>query len=107
MVSVEVLDQNYDVKTKRDDDGVDLRGTVGISLTKMLVPGGKKKLVGKSDLSAGGQEINHLLNSASSMHVQRNVDQIRGNGITDEVALFIRRILQQLLAEIIAERVGH
>jgi hypothetical protein len=34
MVSVEVLNQNDDVKAKRDDDGVDLGGTVGISLTK-------------------------------------------------------------------------
>jgi hypothetical protein len=41
------------------------------------------------------------------MHVQRDVDQIRGNGIADEVALFIRRILQQLLAEIVAEGIGH
>ena len=41
------------------------------------------------------------------MHVQRDVDQIRGNGITDEVALFVRCILQQLLAKIVAERVSH
>jgi hypothetical protein len=41
------------------------------------------------------------------MHVQRNVDQIRSNGVTDVIALFIRRILQQLLAEIITKRVGH
>jgi len=41
------------------------------------------------------------------MHVQRDIDQIRGNGIADEVALFIRRILQQLLAKIIAKGVGH
>ena len=34
MVSVEVLNQNDDVKAKRDDDGVDLGGTVGISLMK-------------------------------------------------------------------------
>jgi hypothetical protein len=41
------------------------------------------------------------------MHVQRDVDKVRRNGITDEVTLFIRCILQQLLAEIIAERIGH
>ena len=41
------------------------------------------------------------------MHVQRNVYKIRSNGVTDEVALFVRSILQQLLAEVIAERVGH
>jgi hypothetical protein len=36
MVSVEILNQNYDVKAKGDDDGVDLSGTVGISLKKVL-----------------------------------------------------------------------
>jgi len=41
------------------------------------------------------------------MHIQRDVDQIRGNRITDEVALFIRRILQQLLTKVITEGVGH
>jgi hypothetical protein len=34
MISVEVLDQNDDVKAKRDDDGVDLGGAVGISLKR-------------------------------------------------------------------------
>ena len=38
MVSVEVLDQNDDVEAKRNDDGVDLGGTMGIGLAKMLVP---------------------------------------------------------------------
>ena len=36
MVSVKILYQNDDVKTKRDDDGVDLGGTVGISLAKKI-----------------------------------------------------------------------
>jgi hypothetical protein len=61
----------------------------------------------KSHLSASGQEINHLLHGTGSMHVQRDVDQIRGDGIADEVALFIRRIFQQLLAKVVAEGVGH
>ena len=34
VVSVEILNQNDDMKTKRDDDGVDLSSTMGISLTK-------------------------------------------------------------------------
>ena len=106
MVSVEVFDQNDDVKAKRDNDGVDLGGTVGIGLTTRLFSC-RIRFTGKSNLSASGQEINHLLNGTGSMHVQRNIDQIRGNGITDEVALFIRCILQQLLAKIIAKGVGH
>ena len=60
-----------------------------------------------SNLSTGGQEINHFLNGTGSMHVQRDVDQVRGNGITDEVTLLVRSILQQLLAKVVAERVGH
>lgn len=106
MISVEVLNQNDDVKAERNDDGMDLGGAVGVGLTERLASN-RKKSIGKSNLSASGQEINHLLNSTSSMHVQRNIDEIRGNGITDEVALFIRRILKQLLAKIITEGVGH
>lgn len=106
MISVEVLDQNDDVKAKRHNDGVDLGGTVGICLTKRLASG-RTKSTENFNLSASGQEINHLLNCTSSMHVQRDVDQIRGNGIADEIALFIRCILQQLLAKIVAEWVGH
>ena len=68
---------------------------------------GRIRSFGKSNLSASGQEINHLLNGTSSVHVQRDIDQVRGNGIADEIALFIRRILQQLLAKVVAEGVGH
>ena len=32
MVPIEVLDQNDDVKAKRDDDGMDLGGTMGVTL---------------------------------------------------------------------------
>ena len=106
MVSVEVFNQNDDVKAERDDDGVDLGGAMGIGLTTRLVSR-RIRFTGRSDLSASGQEVNHLLNGTGSMHVQRYIDQIRGNGIADEVSLFIRRILQQLLAKIIAKGVGH
>ena len=44
MVPIEVLDQNDDVKAERNDDGVDLGGTVGISLTKRLASGRKKSI---------------------------------------------------------------
>jgi len=106
VVSIEVFNQNDDVKAKRNDDGVDLGGTVGIGLTTRLVSR-RIRFTEKSNLSASGQEIDHLLNGTGSMHVQRDIDQIRGNGITDEVALFVRRILQQLLTKIIAKGVGH
>ena len=44
MISIEVLDQNDDVKAECDDDGVDLGGTVGVSLTKGLASGRKKSI---------------------------------------------------------------
>jgi len=44
MIPVEVLDQNDDVKAKRDDDGVDLRGTVGIGLRKRSASGRTKSI---------------------------------------------------------------
>ena len=106
MVSVEVFNQNDDVKAKRNNDGVDLGGAVRIGLTTGLVSRWIK-FTGKSNLSASGQEIDHLLNGTGSVHVQGDIDQIRGNGIANEVALFIRRILQQLLTKIIAKGVGH
>lgn len=58
-------------------------------------------------LSASGQKVNHLLNSASTMHVQRNVDQVLSNGFADEIALIIGRVFEQLLAQIIAKGVRH
>jgi len=36
VIAVEVLNQNDDVQAKRDDDGVNLGGTVGIGLAKKI-----------------------------------------------------------------------
>ena len=44
MISVEVLDQNDHMEAKRDDDRMDLSGTVGISLTKRLASGRTKSI---------------------------------------------------------------
>ena len=44
MIPVEVLNQNDDVKAKRDDDGVDLGGTVGIGLRKRSASGRTKSI---------------------------------------------------------------
>jgi hypothetical protein len=37
------------------------------------------------------------------MHVQRDIDEILRNGFTNQATLLIRRVLQELLAEIIAK----
>jgi hypothetical protein len=60
-----------------------------------------------TDLAAGGKEIDHLLYSARTMHVERNIDQILSDRLADEVALIVSRMFQQLLTEVIAEWVRH
>lgn len=39
------------------------------------------------------------------MHVERNIDQILGDRLADNVALLVCRIFQQLLAQVVPERV--
>ena len=56
-------------------------------------------------LALSAQKVDHLLNSSRSVHVKRNVDEILSNGLANEVALLVRRILEKLLAEVIPERV--
>ncbi len=82
MVTVQVLDQTDDVQAEGEDDRADLAG-----------------------LSRVRQEVNHLLNSSGAMHVERDGDQIIGYGLADDAALFLSRVFQQLLAEIVAEGV--
>jgi hypothetical protein len=48
VVAVQILDEHNNVETKRDDDRV--------------------------DLTTSGQEVDHLLDSASTVHVERDVD---------------------------------
>jgi len=58
-------------------------------------------------LSLSRQEVNHLLNCAGTVHVEGDVDQVLGNGLANNITLVIRRILQEFLAEIVAERISH
>lgn len=41
------------------------------------------------------------------MHVERDVDQILGHRLADQIALVIGRELEELLAEVVAKRIGH
>jgi hypothetical protein len=54
-------------------------------------------------LTRGGQEVNHLLNSASSMHVQGDGDEIVRHRLADEVALLICREFKQFLTKVVAK----
>ena len=77
MIAVKVLDEHDNMKTECDDD--------------------------RMDLPAGRQEIDHLLHSTCTVHVQGDVHEILCNRLADEVPLFVRGVLQQLLTEIVAK----
>ena len=52
-----------------------------------------------------GEEVDHLLDCTGTMHVQGDVDQVLRDGFADDVALLIRGVLDELLAQIISERI--
>jgi hypothetical protein len=81
MVTVQVLNEDNHVKAESNDDRV--------------------------DLTPSRKEVNHLLNRTCTMHIERDVDEVLGNRFADEIALFIRGELQQLLAEVVTEGVCH
>lgn len=89
VVPVKIFDKSHDVKRQSSNDRNNL----------IIIPG-----VG---LTLGGQEINHLLNGSSSVHVQRDGDEVSCHGFTYEIPLLICGVFKQLLAQIIAERIGH
>jgi hypothetical protein len=69
-----------------------------------------RKVRGSGDrthLTLSGQEIDHLLNGTSTMHVERNRDKVASDGFADKVALVVGGILEQLLAEVIAKGICH
>lgn len=82
MVAVQILDQADNVQTQSQDDRPDLFGP-----------------------SRVGQEINHLLDGSCAVHVERDADEVVGDGFADDVSLLIGRVLEKLLAEVVAEGV--
>ena len=104
MVAVEILDEHNNMEAQSQDNGMYLSI---VSLISLLF---SDKFESKSGfrmtcLSACRKEINHLLNSAGPMHIQRNVNKILCHRFTDDVALLIRRIFQQLLAKVVSKGV--
>ena len=77
VVAVEVLDQSHHTGVKSDDDN--------------------------GNLLRGRQELDHLLDSPSSVHVERDVDQLRSNCLNNHGALFVAAVLQKLLAEVVSK----
>ena len=82
VVAVQVLDQADNVQAQSQDDRPDLLGP-----------------------SRVGQKVNHLLNGSGAVHVERDADQVVGNGFTNDVSLFIGRIFKELLAKVVSKGV--
>ena len=45
------------------------------------------------------------MNRTRAMHVERNVHKVLCDGLADDVPLLVRRILEEFLAEVVAERI--
>ena len=84
MVSVEILDERNDIHAESVDQSSDL----------LL-------------LSWLSQKVDHFLNSSSPVHVETDPDEITSNRVDDGRSLLFGRILEQLLAKIVAERIDH
>ena len=54
-------------------------------------------------LSSSRQEVDHLLHRSRAMHVQRDGDEILCDSLANQIALFVRRVLEHLLAEVVAK----
>ncbi len=73
VVAVQIFDQDHDVQAEGHDNGMDLKN--GIRQSQSAAHKVKHNDA-VTCLSTSGQEINHLLNSTSTVHVQRDVDQV-------------------------------
>ena len=81
MITIQILDKLHDSVAEGIDDGL--------------------------DLARSRDELDHLLQSSGAVLVESNADQIMRGILNQDSALLIIAILQQLLAEVVAEGVGH
>ena len=79
VVAVQILDEADNVRRQRRDD--------------------------RRDLVLGREEVDHLLDRPGTVHVQGDVDELLGYRLADDVPLLVRRVLEELLAQIVAERI--
>lgn len=106
MVSVEVLDEHYNMKAERKNNRMNLSVVSMISLCSTVSLEDENPLKATC-LASGGQEVNHLLHSPRTMHVQRDSNEILSNGFANNVTLVIRGELEKFLAQVVAEWVRH
>ena len=71
VITVEILDQSNDVHGQSVNQCPNLLGLPG-----------------------GSEEIDHLLNSTGTVHVERDTDQIAGDRFNDGSPLFVGRVLK-------------
>lgn len=81
VVTVEVLDELNDAVAKSADDDLNLSG--------------------------GGDELDHLLQSPSAVLIESDADKVVRRVLDQNSALFVVTVLEKLLAEVVTERVGH
>lgn len=82
MVPVQILDQSDNIQAQSENDAPDL-----------------------SWLPRVAKEVDHLLNGASTVHVEGDANEIIGNRFADGVPLFVRGVFEELLAEVVTEGV--
>ena len=112
MIAIQVLDQDHDVQAQRDDDRMNLRVRSVVSLHHQPNHANARQSAGgrgatitswNTDLPPGAEEIDHLLHRARAVHVERDVDQVLSDRVANHVPLIIRRVLKELLAEVVSE----
>lgn len=81
VVAVQVLDERHDVEVEREDQAL--------------------------HLALRRQEVDHLLNGARSVHVERDRDELARDRFDQRVTLLVRRVLEEALGEVVGERVRH
>lgn len=112
VVPIEILDQRHDVQAEGDDNSMDLSIVSKISLLffydnaqrrARLVSAVLRVSRRDTRLPLRRQKVDHLLHRTGAVHVQRDCYEVRRDRLANDVALLIGRILEQLLAEIVAE----
>jgi len=98
MITIEILDELHNLIFESSNDC--------LNLCKRQLPWSsrKVKLLGPY-LFMSGDEFNHLLQSAGSMLIKRNLDHLRSSVVNEDRTLFIIREFQQFLTEIVAKGV--
>lgn len=81
VVTVEILDERDDVEIEREDQAL--------------------------NLTLSREEIDHLLNGASSVHVERDGNEFSSDRFNESVTLFVGSVLEETLSEVVGERIRH